>query len=99
MNTDKNVNTVKTVNKRSRVFSPPTFEEFTKYFSENGFSSELATRAFQGYNVASWTDSTGKQIKNWKQKCYHVWFRPENKLQQNPQLKSELLPKQILKAI
>lgn len=61
-------------------FIPPSLEDFTKYFIENGFSQELAKRAWTGYQEANWHDSTGKKILNWKQKCQNVWFRPENRL-------------------
>lgn len=57
----------------------PTEKEFSDYFISNGFSSEIALRAFNGYKEADWHDSHGNKIKNWKQKCQHVWFRPENK--------------------
>jgi len=56
--------------------------EFIHFFKINGYPEELALRAYNGYKVAEWRDSTGKVIKNWKQKCIHVWFRPENKLTQ-----------------
>lgn len=63
---------------KTKVFTPPTLEEFQEYFTENGYSQETAKRAFQGYEVANWVDSAGKQIQSWKQKCFHVWFKPEN---------------------
>lgn len=59
----------------------PTLEEFIQYFQENGYSKELALRAWKGYEAANWHDSQGKKIKNWKQKAQHVWFRDENKPQ------------------
>ncbi len=64
---------------KTNRFQPPLLDEFEKYFVVNGFSSELANRAFNHYSVASWKDTTGKQVKNWKQKCQSVWFKPENK--------------------
>jgi hypothetical protein len=75
-NTD---NKVKTVNKVNKTFVPPSLQEFSKYFIENGFSHELAERAFKGYESANWHDSKGKPIKNWMQKCQFIWFRSENK--------------------
>ncbi|MGD9930635.1 MAG: DUF1376 domain-containing protein [Mangrovibacterium sp.] len=77
VNADANENRIK--DKSTKKFVPPTFEEFSSYFDQNGYSKDAAERAFNGYNVADWTDSTGKPVKNWKQKCQHVWFRPENK--------------------
>jgi hypothetical protein len=66
--------------KRSIIFIPPTIEEMTKYFTDNGFPEELARRAFNGYAAADWHDSYGNKIKNWKQKAQHVWFKPEAKI-------------------
>lgn len=78
------VNENKKDKRKSKSFSPPSIEEFSKYFSDNGFSQELAQRAFNGYKVAEWHGSDGKQIYNWKQKCQHVWFRSENKVNGKP---------------
>jgi hypothetical protein len=65
--------------KKTKIFNPPSLIEFQSYFRENGFSKELALRAFKGYDVAGWKDSKGVLVKSWKQKCQHVWFKPENK--------------------
>jgi hypothetical protein len=59
-------------------FIPPELFEFENYFLENGFPKELAYRAFKGYSEADWHDSHGNPVRNWKQKCQYVWFRPEN---------------------
>lgn len=64
--------------KGKKEFVPPTLEEFIKYFAENGFNAELATRAWKGYDAANWHDSKGNPIRNWKQKCQHVWFSDNN---------------------
>lgn len=69
--------------KGKKEFTPPTIEEFKKYFVENGFTEELATRAYKGYEAADWHDSEGKKISSWKQKAQHVWFNDRNK-QQSP---------------
>ena len=76
---------------RKKVFIPPSFDDFKKYFKENGYSQELANRAYQGYQVADWHDSKDKKIKNWKQKCQHVWFKEENKIKTQTN-KLELFP-------
>lgn len=65
--------------KKKRVFTPPSLDDFKNYFVSNGYSLELAERAFKGYDVAEWKDSEDKPVKNWKQKCQHVWFKSENK--------------------
>ena len=64
--------------KESKVFTPPSFQEFSEYCISNGFTS-IADRAFKGYEVANWHDAQGKQIHNWKQKLQNGWFRDENK--------------------
>lgn len=82
---DVNANANEDVNNSSlpgisrKKFTPPSLQEFTRYFEENGYSIELAERAFKGYDAANWNDSEGKPVKNWKQKCQHVWFTPKNK--------------------
>jgi uncharacterized protein YdaU (DUF1376 family) len=65
--------------KKSKEFVAPTLEEFKNYFNENGFTSELGERAWKGYDAAGWKDSNGNPVKNWKQKCQHVWFSDSNK--------------------
>lgn len=67
-----------------RKFQPPTQQDFVQYFKDNGYNTEIAATAFKGYAEADWRDSTGKQIKNWKQKCCHVWFKPQHKVQSTP---------------
>jgi hypothetical protein len=59
-------------------FQPPTLQEFTNYCEEHGYKG-IADRAYKGYAAADWKDSQGKQIKSWKQKLQHVWFREDNK--------------------
>lgn len=66
-------------NKSKKEDVTPSISDFKQYFIDNGYPSELAERAYTGYEVANWHDSKGSKIKNWKQKCQHVWFKPENK--------------------
>lgn len=78
-------------NKKSvKKFIPPSLDEFKDYFEENGYSLEVAERAWKGYEVAGWKDSKGKQIKSWKQKCQHVWFKPENRNKGDTEPKSHV---------
>lgn len=65
------------------------YQEVENYFIENGFSKDLAKKFYNGYDVAGWKDSTGKQIKNWKQKAIHQWFKKSEstKVNTNPFLK------------
>ena len=89
---DDTVTENKECKKKSKSFSPPSFDDFKKYFEDNGYSLEVAGRAFKGYDVAEWHDSGGKQIKNWKQKCQHVWFKPENKVNGKPKSQQSEIP-------
>jgi len=66
----------------TKVFIAPTPEDVIKYFKENGYDENLASRAFKYYDTANWKDSKGKQVKNWKQKMQGVWFKEENKTKQ-----------------
>jgi len=66
----------------TKVFIAPTLEDVIKYFKENGYDENLASRAFKYYDTANWKDSKGKQVKNWKQKMQGVWFKEENKTKQ-----------------
>lgn len=70
---------------REEKFSPPTILEVQEYFSQNGYSSLAAQKAFSYYDTAGWKDSKGNQVKNWKQKMIAVWFKDENKLLQKDQ--------------
>lgn len=66
-------------NKTKNSFTPPTLEEFKKYFQEHGYKTEVAERAWRGYDAAKWHDSNGKPVRNWKQKAQNVWFKEESK--------------------
>jgi hypothetical protein len=73
------VTDIKEKDKKKNVrFSPPTLQEVKNFFSENGYSPDAGQRAFEYYTEANWKDSTGKQVKNWKQKMRGVWFKKEN---------------------
>lgn len=63
---------------RSKKFVPPTEQEVVEYFRENGYKEEIARKAWNYYDQGGWTDSSGKPVKNWKQKMYVNWFRPEH---------------------
>lgn len=67
------------IEKVKKVFIPPTKEDVIKFFLEKGYTKDSATKMFDGYDVAGWKDSRGNQVKNWKQKAIHVWFKPEHK--------------------
>ena len=61
-------------------FTPPSLIEIKEYFKKEGYKEEIAEKAWKGYDVANWVDSKGNKIKNWKQKCIHVWFKDEHKI-------------------
>lgn len=66
--------------KKGRVkFIPPTLEQAQDYFVENGFTKELAERAFKHYALADWKDAHGNQVLNWKSKMNTNWMKDENK--------------------
>jgi len=76
---DKKDNNDKNEKKKKR-FTPPLLDEWIKYFEENGYKKNVAERSFRAYEVADWFDSTGKKVKNWKQKAINVWFKDEHKI-------------------
>ncbi|MEI6680825.1 MAG: DUF6291 domain-containing protein, partial [Mariniphaga sp.] len=65
--------------KKTKVFTPPSLEEFKNYFFENEYPVELAERAFKGYEQNNWCKANDKPITNWKSTCINGWFKPENK--------------------
>lgn len=74
----------------------PTVEDFKEYFNTNGYNLDVAVRAWGGYDAAGWKDSQGNVIKNWKQKCQHVWFKPEHKTQETASLLSKFKNQDIV---
>lgn len=74
-----------------KVFEPPTYTEFEKYFTENGFSN-IAKKVYEYYSSADWHDSKGNKVKNWKQKVQGVWFKDENRAKGEVPRKSVFQP-------
>jgi hypothetical protein len=62
-------------------FTPPSENDVILYFRQNGFPDNIGTKAFKYYSEADWKDSKGNKVKNWKQKMQGVWFKEENKSQ------------------
>lgn len=60
-------------------FVPPEVAEVITFFTERGFPESLARTAFEHYAVASWHDTRGQPVRNWKQKMISVWLKPENR--------------------
>lgn len=63
---------------KEKDFTPPSFEEFKSYCTENGYAS-IAERVFKGYSDNDWRDSNNKPVLNWKLKLQFVWFKDSNK--------------------
>lgn len=77
---EKKVKEKKEEKKREQApFVAPSLSEFTDYFKENGYKTDVAERAWNSYNVANWFDTKGNEIRSWKQKCQQVWFKDEHK--------------------
>mgnify|MGYP000170279188 CR=1 FL=1 len=75
---ESKVKEIKEKKEKTKVFIPPTISEVINYFIENGYTELSASKAFNYYDCASWVDSKGNKIKNWKQKMQGVWFKDEN---------------------
>ena len=65
-----------------KKFTPPEKDDVVLYFKENGYSKETALKAFLYYDTGGWIDSNGIQVKNWKQIMIAVWFKEENRQQE-----------------
>ena len=65
---DKKIkNDKKDISARAHKFIPPTLEEITEYCKER--NNDVDPKRFLDYFEASeWIDSTGKPVRNWKQK-------------------------------
>ena len=57
----------------------PTLEDVIVYFSDNGYSREAATKAFNYYSNLGWKNSKGNEVVNWKNTMLNNWFKEENK--------------------
>ena len=59
--------------KKGRPFSPPTLEDVRAYVEEKGLPIDPGY-FFDYFTAGDWHDSTGKPVKNWKQKAL-TWAR------------------------
>jgi len=64
---------------KAKQFKPPSLDEMKAYFTENGYPTELAERAYNYYSEFDWKDRNGNPVLAWKQKMHGTWFKPENK--------------------
>lgn len=76
-----NVNVSGSVSVKDKSTRFPTLEEVQTFFKENGYSVEIASKAYHYYAEAGWKDSRGEPVRAWKQKMRGVWFREEHKPQ------------------
>lgn len=60
----------------------PSLDDIIKFFKDNGYRDDVAVNFYHYYNDAGWHDSTGKPILSWKSKARVIWFKPENRIQQ-----------------
>ncbi|MBT7630933.1 MAG: hypothetical protein HN597_14695 [Desulfobacula sp.] len=82
--TNKNKRTKEQKNKRrKKPFLPPTKDQVINYFIENGFDANKGSDAFEFYDCAEWYDSRGNKVNSWKQKMRSVWFKEDNKVNNN----------------
>jgi len=58
----------------------PTLEDVLNYFDENGYSREVANKAYHYYNNLGWKNSKGNQVVNWKNTMLNNWFKEEHKI-------------------
>ena len=67
VNDSVSVNKIKKEKRKRKDFIPPTLEAVEQYAKEKQLNVD--TRKFYDYFTAgNWTDSNGKEVKNWKQK-------------------------------
>lgn len=66
--------------KEKKEYIYPILEDVILFFKENGYSESVAKQAWNYYEDAGWSDSSGKKVLNWKQKMRGVWFRDEHKI-------------------
>jgi hypothetical protein len=66
-------------------FIPPSKEEVSQFFFENGYDPNQGIEAWKYYSDMNppWTDSEGKPVRSWKSKCRVVWFKPQHKVDVN----------------
>ena len=79
--------TKKQLNKET-TFIVPQLSDVENYFTEKGYSKELANKFFNYYAVNNWKDAKGSKVQNWKQKAIANWFEKDNKIYQKTEFKS-----------
>ena len=72
-----------------KLFVKPSLEEIKKYCKERNNNVD-AQKFFDYYEVAGWKDSSGKPVKNWKQKMIANWEKEKKEETPKPKTKEEL---------
>lgn len=85
-----NVNDNVSVKEKTTAY--PTLDEVISFFTENGYTRDIAIKAYHYYAEAGWKDSRGEAVRAWKQKMRGVWFKDENKQPQAQVLSSHYNP-------
>jgi len=60
------------------MFNKPELEEWLSYWKEQGLDENTGKDIWQSYEIAHWHDTSGKPIRNWKQKILQVWKKQES---------------------
>jgi hypothetical protein len=78
-NIDKSKENKKT--KKAKIeFTPPTLDEFTKFFLENNSTKAKSIEAYKYYTDMEWHDRNGTKIQRWKGKIRAAkWLEGDNK--------------------
>jgi hypothetical protein len=58
----------------------PELTEVSSFFTEHGYTTSAAAKAWAHYRQANWHDVQGRPVLNWQQKCRTIWFTPENRI-------------------
>lgn len=68
--------------KKKDIFVAPTPEQVTEYGKDSGYNidGKFICRYYDPDNTGTWIDSTGKKVKNWKQKVLSVWCKDEKRI-------------------
>lgn len=75
-------NNIKAKSKK-KVFVPPTLDEVKVFFRDNGYTEDIAIRAFKHYEDNDWKDSYNNKVLNWKSKIRNNWFKDQYKIQES----------------
>lgn len=75
-------NNINTSKQKKKTFTPPTLDEVKVFFRDNGYTEDIAIRAFKHYEENNWKDSYNNKVLNWKSKMRNNWFKDQYKIQE-----------------